>query len=55
MTRRERQPADEKDDGGAAPEPDPVAEPDAELAAWEAYLDRLHRADPPGRAPHERA
>jgi hypothetical protein len=29
--------------------------PDPELAAWQAYLDRLHAADPPGRAPHERA
>ena len=26
-------------------------EPDPELLAWQAYLDRLHRADPPGGPP----
>ena len=32
-------------DSGAGTEPDPG------LVAWEAYLDRLHRADPPGGPP----
>ena len=27
------------------------AEPDPDLLAWQAYLDRLHRADPPGGPP----
>ena len=28
-----------------------AAEPDPELLAWQDYLDRLHRADPPGGPP----
>lgn len=27
------------------------SDPDPELLAWQAYLDRLHRADPPGGPP----
>lgn len=34
----------------------PAPEPDADLGllAWQAYLDRLHAADPPGGPPAER-
>jgi hypothetical protein len=49
-----RRPEDPLPDDGEAPQAE-VAEPDAGLAAWQAYLDRLHRADPPGLAPHERS
>lgn len=42
-------PLPEPGDDAAAPDEDPG------LIAWQAYLDRLHEADPPGRAPHERA
>lgn len=49
----DRRPAHEADD--TPPAPVAPAEPDAELAAWQAYLERLHEADPPGRAPHERS
>jgi hypothetical protein len=40
--------------GGHGTPPSPGAETDPELAAWQAYLERLHAAEPPGRAPHER-
>lgn len=50
-------PADRRPAAPPAPDPgdDDAAPPDPELAAWQAYLQRLHEADPPGRAPHERA
>lgn len=45
-------------DGSHAQEqaPAPVADPadDPELLAWQAYLDRLHAADPPGGPPGDR-
>lgn len=43
-------------EGAAAPEKSPVPDPsaDPELLAWQAYLDRLHAADPPGGPPGER-
>lgn len=34
--------------------PEARPEPDPELLAWQAYLDRLHRADPPGGPPSGR-
>jgi hypothetical protein len=51
LLRGDRRPEDgAPDDRGAQ-----QAEPDAELAAWQTYLARLHEADPPGRSPHERS
>lgn len=43
--RRERRRPRDDADSGAGTEPDP------ELIAWQAYLDRLHEADPPGGPP----
>ncbi len=34
-----------------APREDGGTHPDPELLAWQAYLDRLHRLDPPGGPP----
>lgn len=48
-------PAEGPGDPGDQPGGDSVAAPDPDLAAWQDYLSRLHEADPPGRAPHERA
>ena len=39
------------DDASTAPATDPAAENDPELAAWQAYLTRLHEVDPPGGPP----
>ena len=36
---------------GSTPGPDPDGTPDQDLVAWQAYLDRLHEADPPGGPP----
>jgi hypothetical protein len=35
----------------AGPTTEAAAQDDPELAAWQAYLARLHAADPPGRPP----
>jgi len=39
------------DDAGTAAAADQAAENDPELAAWQAYLARLHETDPPGGPP----